>query len=87
MARKVEGMERQLFEDTKKRLNQIFEYTIIGNRIEEADDDDKSGDAQGGDMPPMDGGNGQIPPMGDPNAQSGGMPVDGSGQIDRKSVV
>ena len=81
MARKVEGMERQLFEDTKKRLNQIFEYTIIGNRIEEADDDDKSGDAQGGDMPPMDGGNGQIPPMGGPNAQSDGMPVDGGGQM------
>lgn len=87
----MDNSNKILFEETKKRLQQILEYTVMPSGVfDEADDDQQNrapkggenGDpmmgADGGAMPPMDGG--QQSPMGrDPNAQDGQMPpMDGA---------
>ena len=90
MARKREGMDKQLFEETKKRFQTILEYTVIGGTMDEADDDNQQDvppqdDMQGAaPMPPqggdMGGGDmGAPPPMGGPQggADQGMPPMDG----------
>jgi hypothetical protein len=75
-------VDKRLFEETKKRLQQILEYTVInGNNIDEADDDNEE---QGGDeQPPMNGGGGVPVPDGmsmDDGGQGGTpMPIQGQG--------
>lgn len=51
--------KKVLFEETKKRLQKIFEYTVVGNNSVEEDDNQE---------PPVDNGQGDqsMPPMGNP---------------------
>lgn len=77
MARKIQGMDKQLFEDTKKRFNQILEYTVIGNTIDEADDEQNAEEQEVPQDVPMDmtapqGADAQMPPM------DAGMPQQGA---------
>lgn len=67
--RKPKGMEAQLFEDTKKRFQQICEYTIPTYTIDEAGDEGQEQEMpQDPNIPPQGGPDPNIPPQGgDPN--------------------
>ena len=91
MARKREGMSEQLFEASKKRFQQIVEYTVLGNNVMgEADDEQpQDGGGQGGDgeIPPMpqdagqqDMAGGQAPPQDGQGPMGAQMPQDTGGQ-------
>lgn len=71
-------------EQYKERFRQICEMTsyAVDGGIEEADDQAENQPADGGDMPPMDGGDpngGGMPPMGGGDPNGGDMPPMGGG--------
>jgi hypothetical protein len=71
-------------EQYKERFRQICEMTsyAVDGGIEEADDQAENQPADGGGMPPMDGGDsngGGMPPMGSGDPNGGGMPPMGGG--------
>jgi len=84
MARKKEGMNAKLFEDTKKRFHQILEYTVIGNTIDEGGEDNSqeempqdTNQSTPQDTPAADGGmdGGQMSPMEGGADQMGGQDI------------
>lgn len=90
MARKREGMDKQLFEETKKRFQTILEYTTINGFVDEEGEEPQQDappqdDMQGGGPMPPQGGDmggddmGTPPPMGGPQggADQGMSPMDG----------
>ena len=73
MAKKREGMEAQLFEEYKKKMNLIMEYTVLNGTIDEQGEENAEGsEPQGGPTPDPQAMDGQ-PPMGGP--QQGPTPA------------
>lgn len=72
-------MEAAAYKQQKKRFQQIFEYTVLGKTIDEADKDNGQQPQDVPPMPPQDGGG--MPPQGDAMPPQGGDPMaqDGGG--------
>ena len=87
MARKRVGMSEQLFEASKKRFQQILEYTVLNNNIMGEADDEAPQDGQeqptpddAGGMPPQDGGQPIPDAMGGAQPPMDAAPQQGQGQ-------